>query len=487
MTLATKPAPRRVRRPVRRSPIAAPLSAGLSWVFVAEALAAALGFVALAYQARRLGPASFARVEYAAAVASWLLVLVRGGFDVIAYREAARRPRLVRPLTDLLLGLRLASAGVGYLIVLAVAALIGPEGGPVVALAGLGLFASVWVTDVGPRADGRLGWIALAQFVRAIGTVAAVLSLVNGPADVVRAAYCLVLAEASAALVPLALHTREHGFPRPKFRRRATVVLARRGAVAGLSRFARVTLYGLDLLALGWWLDDGLGEYAAARRVVYALAAFGLVVPSALGPSIAAAWASGAGAARRRVGEVFSGLWSLSLPAAVGLGLTADRWMPALFGASYRDGGPCLTLIAARLPWLLAAGTAQAVLVACRREDLGLRLVLGQLALAAFAVPFAVALAGPQGVGWAALAVETAGAIVGWALLARLGVAPGWFEQTGRALVGCLGLFAAVRLAGGAALPLVVCAGAFGYLMAWRAAARWMSLDGRGPEFEGVS
>ena len=60
----------------------------------------------IVYLARRLGPSSFARVEYAAAVAAWLLVVVRGGVDVIVYREAARRPRLIRPLTDLLIGLR---------------------------------------------------------------------------------------------------------------------------------------------------------------------------------------------------------------------------------------------------------------------------------------------------------------------------------------------------------------------------------------------
>ena len=29
----------------------------------------------------------------ASAIAAWWLVLVRGGFDAIVYREAARRPR----------------------------------------------------------------------------------------------------------------------------------------------------------------------------------------------------------------------------------------------------------------------------------------------------------------------------------------------------------------------------------------------------------
>ncbi len=471
MTATASVSARRVRvAPARPSALR---PGGLGWVLAAEGLASALGFAALVYQARALGPAAFARLEYAAAVAAWLLVLVRGGVDVIVYREAARRPRLIGPLTNLLIGLRCAAALIGYAAVLAVAGLVGPGRGPAVAVAGLSLFASAWVADVGVRAAGRLRWVAAAQAVRALGFVGAVFALVAGPGDAVRAAACLVIAEAAGTAVSLYAHGRDHGFPRPVWKRRASLVLARRGAVAGLTRFARVTLYGADLLALGWWAGNDLGPYAAARRVVFALAALGLVVPATLGPSIARAWAMGAGPARERVSVALLWVWSLSLPAAVGLGLTADRWMPALFGAAYAGGGPLLALAAARLPWLLAAGVAQAALIACRREGLGLTLVLGQFALAAVLVPASVAAAGPRGVGWAAFAVEAAGAVAGWAMLARLGVAPTWAAQTGRALVGCLGLVAACRLTRAVPLPLVTLAGAFAYAAAWRFAGRW--------------
>jgi hypothetical protein len=63
-------------------------------------------------------------------------------------------------------------------------------------------------------------------------------------------------------------------------------------------------------------------------------------------------------------------------------------------------------------------------------------------------------------------------------MLAQLGVAPGWAEQSGRALVGCLGLFAAWRVTRDAPLVAVAVAGAFGYALAWRAAGRWGRLAG---------
>ena len=216
-------------------------------------------------------------------------------------------------------------------------------------------------------------------------------------------------AEVLGAIVPLAIHTREHGFPRPRLRRRLALVLARRGLIAGLIRFGRVSLYGADLLALGWWVGPELGAYAAARRLVFGLVALGLVVPASVAPLIARGWAEGACSARGLITDALGRLWTFSLPVAVGLALTADRWMPLLFGASYQQGGPWLALVAARLPWLLTASFDQAALVSCRREAWVLDQMIGLVALAVLIVPLAVICGGPWGVGWAALLIEVVG------------------------------------------------------------------------------
>jgi O-antigen/teichoic acid export membrane protein len=449
---------------------------GVFWMVASELIAGALGFVVIVHLARRLGPPAFARVEYAAAVAAWLLVVVRGGVDVIVIREAARRPRLVRPLTNALIGLRCLAAVVGYATVLAMAVLLGPVRGPVVALAGLMLLPSAFVTDVGLRASGRLRWLACSQTFRAIGYALVVLTLVHGPDDVFRVAACLVAAEVLGAVVPLAIHTREHGFPRPRLRRRLALVLARRGLIAGLIRFGRVSLYGADLLALGWWVGPELGPYAAARRLVFGLVALGLVVPASVAPLIARGWAEGACSARDLITDSLARLWTYSLPVAVGLALTADRWMPLLFGASYQQGGPWLALVAARLPWLLTASFDQAALVSCRREAWVLDQMVGLVTLAVLIVPLAVICGGPWGVGWAALLIEVVGAVGGWRRLERLGVAPPWDHLAGSALTGSLAL-GLVCLAGrNWPLWAVTPAAAAAYSVTWHAAnARWVS------------
>jgi O-antigen/teichoic acid export membrane protein len=440
---------------------------GMLALMAAELASSALGFVVTVHWARRLGPAAFAHVEYAATVAAWLLVVVRGGVEMIAAREAARRPRLIHPLTEVLLGLKCACAIVGYGLVLLVAARVGPERGAVVAWAGMMLIPSAFIADIGPRASGRLESIALAQTMRALGYAGLGTALVRRPAHAARAAVCLVLAETLAGAVLLIRHAHIYGIPRPRWRRQMGLALMQRGAIASLIRFGRVSLYGADLLVLGGWAGLALGPYAAARRLVFALIALGLVVPGAVAPAIARAWTQGLAPTREILRATSAGLWGLALPASLGLALWADRWMPLWFGPSYRTGGPWLALIAARLPWLLSASLSQSALIACQRERWALGQVVGMMTLALAVVPLSARWWGPLGVGWSMLAVEAAGAWMGWFALRGLGVAPRWFEAQGTAVLGCLALAAVCWLGRHGRLGVVCPAAALAYGAAW--------------------
>src|SRR5262249_46032074 len=65
--------------------------------------------------AKRLGAAGYGRVEFAFNLVCWLVLLVREGMDVIAAREIARHPRLVRPMANQVLALRLMIASTLWL------------------------------------------------------------------------------------------------------------------------------------------------------------------------------------------------------------------------------------------------------------------------------------------------------------------------------------------------------------------------------------
>jgi O-antigen/teichoic acid export membrane protein len=170
-----------------------------------------------------------------------------------------------------------------------------------------------------------------------------------------------------------------------------------------------VWLYGADVIVLGCLAIPEYGSYAAARRVVFALVALGLVVPTAFGPIIARAWVSGTEPARRATARCTTLLIGGSVPAAIGLILAAGILMPLLFGPDYRNGAIWLALIAARLPLLLLFTLGQTALVACRRENAALRLTLLMATAAALLIPPAAITGGPTASALCLIVVEGAG------------------------------------------------------------------------------
>src|SRR3954453_14170427 len=58
------------------------------------------------YLAKCLGRAGYGRIEFAFNIVFWLVLLVRDGLEVIAAREIARHPRLVRPLVNHILAVK---------------------------------------------------------------------------------------------------------------------------------------------------------------------------------------------------------------------------------------------------------------------------------------------------------------------------------------------------------------------------------------------
>ena len=374
--------------PVARNPPNVPLHrAGLVACLGAEVVAGGLGFVATVHLARRLGPGGFATVEVALATAGWLLVLVRGGLDQVIVHQASRRPPLIGRLTALLIRLRLAWAMAGFAVLALIAAAGGASAGVVMA-SGLVLVTSALVADVGPRARNELPMLAGIAVLRAAGLVAFVVAAVAGPADFVRAAMGPGVAEGVVAVACAARAWRAGDGRRARWDARAARALSGRAMLAGLTRFGRVGLYTADAMALGWVaMSATSGAYAAARRVVFALVAVGVVVPTLLAPAVARA--RGRSAVSDEVGRGVGLLLGLFVPAALGLILTSGRVLPALFGDEYGRGAILLALVAARLPVLLTATWFGAALVAIGHEGAALTATLIAGLSAAVALPSA--------------------------------------------------------------------------------------------------
>src|SRR5947209_1265555 len=93
LSLGDGPAPRRLASNFAGLSVAAVVCRGTS---VAVTLSLA----------KSLGAAGYGRIEFAFNVVFWLVLLVRDGIEVIATRELARHPRLIRPLVNHVLAVR---------------------------------------------------------------------------------------------------------------------------------------------------------------------------------------------------------------------------------------------------------------------------------------------------------------------------------------------------------------------------------------------
>ena len=436
----------------------------------AELFSATIGFAVVIRSARLLGPDAFSAVEYATAVAAVALVIVRGGVETITHREAARRPRLIAPLSEALLLVKLALAAAG----MAVVACWGFAGGraPIVIAAGCLLIPSALCLDVGPRALGQLGVIASVQVARALGMGVAAVLLVRGPQNALGAASCAAIAESVAAVAFGSLHVQCYGTPRLRLRFRAAATLAARGAIASLYRLGRVFLYAADLLVLGaMTIAPDAGVYAAARRVVFAVVGVAVVVPAALGPIYASAWKdAGPDDAKALLARATARLLGPSLAVAVGLILTGPRWMPVLFGPSYRDGSAALAVIAARLPLVLLATTVGTALIAVRREWQSLQIAGLSFGLAIVLVPALAWRFGSLGAGAAMIGVELFAATLGWIALGKLGAAATFPTIEATDLLATVAMAAAVVVAGDRPVVLATALGGSAFV-----AVRWLA------------
>ena len=73
---------------------------------LAEVLCRGTSVAVMLSLTKRLEPAGYGRIEFAFNVVFWLVLLVRDGVEVIAARELARHPRLIRPLVNHVLAVK---------------------------------------------------------------------------------------------------------------------------------------------------------------------------------------------------------------------------------------------------------------------------------------------------------------------------------------------------------------------------------------------
>jgi O-antigen/teichoic acid export membrane protein len=238
-----------------------------------------------------------------------------------------------------------------------------------------------------------------------------------------------------------------------------------------LTRFGRVGLYLAEDLELGLAADPGVGPYAAARKVVFAVVAIGIGLPALLLPALVKERSNGPDSVGSVVAQGLTLLIGLFLPAALGLMLIAPKGLPAIFGAGYDGSGVMPLLVALRMPILLVAVWFQTVAVALGHERQALRVMGIVGAVAVVVLPAVASLWGSVGIAGGILGLEILAALGGWQAVRSCGIRLSSHLALGPVLAGSLAMTLAVLAVRSGPLVATILTGVGVYSGVW-----WLTL-----------
>jgi O-antigen/teichoic acid export membrane protein len=416
--------------------------------------------------AKCLGTAGYGRIEFAFNVVFWLVLLVRDGFEVIASRELARHPRLVRPLVNHLLAVKvlLASGLYAGLMIVGLTTFKGDTERTLLALYGLMLFTTAVGIDYVFRGLEKVGVVAISLCLRTAIYAAGVWFWVGDASRIVWVPAWLAVGEAVGIGFVWGHYVRSNGWPRPMPGRRFLGVFLRRGKPVLLIQLAQTMLSSVDLMVVGLLCTWGeIGQFGAPHRMVTAVLTFGLIFQQVVFPTLARSWRETPDDGRRSLDALVRVLALGLLPIAVGTTILAKPLVRLLFPAEYASAATLLAVGIWRAPLLTLAFLYQTTLIALNREAVWVRLLvtaaivsgpLVGILLAAFGLPGAA-----SAVGLIALGLVAAG----HACLAREGRAPAWHHHLARPIAASIVMVAACLALKDVHVLLAVAGGAVAY------------------------
>ena len=425
-------------RPVRPSTLA-PRRIASNFLTLSAAEIACRGtsvFVTLSL-AKELGKAGYGRIEFAFNVVFWLVLLVRNGCEVIAARELARHPRLIRPLVNHLFFIKIALA-VGLFLALGVVGactLTDPADRTLLGLYGLMLLTTAMGLDFVYRGMERMALVAVSLYLRTAIYAVGVWFWVTDASRIAWVPAWLVVGEASGIALVWICYARQYGLPRPKLSGRFLRVFLKRCRPVLMIQVAQTVLGSVDLMVVGLMCSwENVGLYSAPHRMVTAVLTFGMIFQQVVFPTLARSWRDTPASGRRALETLVRVLTLALIPLAVGTSVLAGPLVHYLLPESYASGALLLALGIWRAPLLTLAFLYHTTLIALNRETAGMRLLVAGAVGSGPLTALLLWQFGLPGASVAIVAIALSLVVAGYGCLAREGRQPSWHHHLLRPL-----------------------------------------------------
>jgi O-antigen/teichoic acid export membrane protein len=380
---------------------------------------------------KRLEPAGYGQIAFAFNVVFWLVLLVRDGVEVIAARELARHPRLIRPLVNHVLAVKGVLATVLFAGLVAVGSLTLSDSidRTILSLYGLMLLTTAMGLDFVYRGTERMGLVAVSLSIRTLIYAIGVWYWVTDASRIVWVPALLALGEVCGIALVWACYIRKYGIPRPVLGGRFLRVFLRRGRSVCLIQVSQTVIGSADFMVVGLTSQwDDVGRYGAPHQMITAVLTFGLIFQQVVFPTLARSWRKTAASGRHALNALVQVLVAGLIPVAVGGTILAGplvRFLPE----KYAGAGFLLALGIWKAPLLNLAYLYQTTLIAVNREAAGVRLLLaGAIGSGPMAALFFWYF-GLAGATAAVLIIALGLVVAGYGCLAREGRQPAWHHH----------------------------------------------------------
>jgi PST family polysaccharide transporter len=357
-----------------------------------------IGFAALAYVARKIGPTNLGAYGFAMAIVGYFGLLSGFGMNNLATRDVAKnRDALNSTVSETLFLQGALSVGLyGLLVVLSPVLVSNHEARRMVPIVGLTLITGAFTLDWVLLSLGRFKAVAIWRLAgQVIYAILIPLLIVSGSTGAIRYAWLNVLGIAVTAVGIAVVAGRAMGTWPPRARRQALLVRLRRSVPFGYS-LIMIQIYALvDALMLGY-LDSthAVGIYAAANKLPMALVILANVWINAFLPHTARSLASEPKALAYDLGRVVTVALTVSAAMCVGAVLCADKLIPLMFGSSFGAASGPFSLLVVAGALVLVQSNFSNVLRGQRYYTVTISIAAGAIVLLNFIL---IPLSGPMG------------------------------------------------------------------------------------------
>lgn len=349
-----------------------------AFLLVGQIIAQLLGFVAVVYLARVLGPGNFGKISFASAIVIYFTLLVNLGLPILGTREIAKDKDKIKEYVGSITALRLCLAvlAFGLLVVFVIILKKPAEIKYLIIIFGLGFLPNALGLAWTFQAIEKMEYIGLCCILRSVIYVGLVLLLIKNFEQLLLIPFFGFIASLLTVGVFISIFITQFGKLKLKFNLIYWKNLLRQALPIGLANVMSVIIYYSDTVMLGFMKgDEVVGYYNAVYKITLALIMLAAAYFDAIFPVLSNYYKTSLDSFKKLQSYTMKLTVTAALPLAVGGVILARPIMDTLYGAEYRRGIIAFKILIWTVALLYLNSAYSKELWACDKQDTVFRIV----------------------------------------------------------------------------------------------------------------